>query len=163
MYPGERISYAQLMHSSSSVACSVKTLLTCGVDDNPTPYNAKCPDHALLSRFLIRAGTVVFILQNSQHLIEQRGSGGCRPQGGLLPIKLASHPWRRKHVIRVFSRELALFRGHFSISLAVLRGCLQISSSRMGRQLYRELSPGVQTDICVANLLAICNAHRHRV
>ena len=41
-----------------------------------------------------------------------------------------------------FSSELAVFRGHFSISLAVFRGGLQISSSRMGNQLYGELSSG---------------------
>ena len=39
------------------------------------------------------------------------------------------------------SSDLAVFRGHFLISLAVFRGGLQISSSRMGRQLYGEPPP----------------------
>ena len=43
----------------------------------------------------------------------------------------------------LFLSELTFFRGHFSISLAMFRGGLQISSSRMGRHLYRELSPGL--------------------
>ena len=34
----------------------------------------------------------------------------------------------------------------FSISLAVFRGGLQIASSRIGRQLYRELSPWALSD-----------------
>ena len=87
---------------------------------------------------------------------------GADPRGAA-PHKAGVPSMKEKTRYWGFSSELALLRGHFSISLAVLRGCLQISSSRMGRQLYRELSPGVQTDICVANLLAICNAHRHRV
>ena len=39
----------------------------------------------------------------------------------------------------IFSSELAVFRGTFSNSLAVFRVGLQIASSRMGRQLSREL------------------------
>ena len=35
-----------------------------------------------------------------------------------------------------------MFSGHFSISLAVFRGGFQISSSRMGSQLYGELPTG---------------------
>ena len=60
-------------------------------------------------------------------------TGSCPPVSNRFP-----HTSSKK---AFFSSDLALFRSHFSISLTVFRGGLQISYSRMGRQLYREMSP----------------------